>query len=155
VSETFVKAMANRKNDDEQAIERIIHRQFASLCWQEGGSGDWAQFASDFSPDALLYPAARPARAQTVDAFVERLSGMAGKSLHAFHETVLGTDISVFGNTAVALAACELTENETSISRGVEMLLLVKTAGEWKIVSQAWDMESPGQSIPAHLLNAD
>jgi hypothetical protein len=42
---------------------------------------------------------------------------------------------------AVAVAACEMTENDARVNRGVEMMLLIKTDSEWKIVAQAWDME--------------
>jgi hypothetical protein len=58
------------------------------------------------SPDATLHPAARPAKRQTVEAFVERMKGLAAIMLHSFKETVLGTDVHVFSNVAVALAAC-------------------------------------------------
>ena len=56
-------------------------------------------------------PAARPAQRQSVEAFVERTKGLAGTKLRSFHETVLGTEVRVFGNVAVALAACEMAEN--------------------------------------------
>jgi hypothetical protein len=36
---------------------------------------------------------------------------------------------------AVAVAACEMTENDTRVNRGVEMMLLIKDGGEWKIVA--------------------
>ena len=65
---------------------------------------------------------------------------------------MLGTEIHVFGNVAVALAVCEMTENGTEVNRSVEMLLLIKNAGVWQIVSQAWDRESPSQPIPVRLL---
>jgi hypothetical protein len=48
----------------------------------------------------------------------------------------------VFGNVAVAIAHCDMLENGTDVNRGVEMLLLVKDEGMWRIVSQAWDSES-------------
>jgi hypothetical protein len=31
------------------------------------------------------------------------------------------------------------------------MLLLVRDGGQWRIVSQAWDTESPSEPIPAFL----
>jgi ketosteroid isomerase-like protein len=65
---------------------------------------------------------------------------------------MLGAEIKVFGNVAVAMAACENTENGTTITRNVEALLLVKEDGAWKIVSQAWDTESETNPVPAHLL---
>jgi hypothetical protein len=145
--------MENAEHDDDRrAIEAIIERQFASLGWSPGRSADWQAFAADFFPDASLYPAARPARRQTVEAFVERMQGL-GTKLRSFKETVLGTEIHIFGSVAVALAGCEITENEADVSRGVEALLLVKDEGAWRIVAQAWDTEGDTKPIPRHLGN--
>lgn len=136
---------------DKQAIEAVIQRQFGSLSWMPGGSADWDTFMSDFLSVAPLYPATRPVKQQSVNAFVERLSGLAETKLRSFHEKVLGTEVHIFGNVAVALAGCETVENETEVSQGVEMLLLVRDAGQWKIAGQAWDGESEGVKVPAHL----
>jgi ketosteroid isomerase-like protein len=138
--------------NDRRAIAAIIDRQFASLGWSPVRPADWRAFAADFLPDASLYPAARPAGRQTVEAFVERMQGL-GTKLRSFKETVLGTEIHVFGNVAVALAGCEITENEADVSRGVEALLLIKDEGAWRIVSQAWDTEGEAKPIPEHLGN--
>jgi ketosteroid isomerase-like protein len=137
--------------EDVRAIEAIIARQFGSLNWNPGTEGDWETFASDFHPAAALFPAARPARRQTVKDFVARMKGLAGTTLRSFREEVLGTHVHVFGNVAVAVAACEITENDTEVNRGVEMLLLVRDEGQWRIVSQAWDAENPSKPIPAFL----
>jgi transposase InsO family protein len=142
----------NEHGDDVRAIEAVIARQFASLNWSPGTSADWEGFAADFFPEASLYPAARPAKRQTVEAFIQRMKSLAGAKLRSFEEVVLGTEIRVFGNVAVALAGCEITENGAEVTRGVEMLLLVKNAGAWQVVSQAWDTESPSQRIPVRLL---
>lgn len=139
-------------SDDRRAIEAIIQRQFASLNWRPGTSGDWQAFASDFHPDAALYPAACPARSQTVSAFIERMKGLSGGTLRSFGERVLGTDIHIFGNVAMAFAACEITENDEKTICGVEALLLVKDGGEWKIVAQSWDTERDGVTVPDDLL---
>jgi len=143
---------AEEHGDDVRAIERLIARQFGSLTWTPETSANWDAFAADFFPEASLYPAARPAQRQTVEAFVERMKGLAGTKLRSFHEVVLGTEVRVFGNVAVALAACEMTENDGQVSRGVEMLLLIKNEGVWRIVSQAWDTESPSKPIPGDLV---
>lgn len=134
------------------AIEELIARQFASLNWRPGQPADWDAFAADFFPEATLYPSARPARRQTVDEFVERMKGLVGTKLRSFHETALGTEIRIFGNVAVAVAACEVTENDSEKSRSVEMMLLVKEGGTWRIVSQAWDKETKGNQIPPSLI---
>ena len=143
---------ADEHGDDVQAIEAVIARQFASLSWTPGAPADWDRFVADFFPEASLYPAARPAKRQTVEAFIERMRGLEGTKLRSFEEAVLGTEIHVFGNVAVAVAVCEMTENGAEAHRGVEMLLLIKDAGAWQIVSQAWDTESPSKPIPMRLL---
>ena len=45
----------------------------------------------------------------------------------------------------------EMTKIDAEVSRGVEMLLLVKTDGAWRIAAQAWDAEGPLKPIPPHL----
>lgn len=140
------------RNDDVRAIEALIARQFASLNWKPGTSADWNGFAADFVPGASLYPSARPAKRQTVDEFLARMQGLVGTTLNSFHETVLGTEIRIFGNIATAVAACEMTENDTEANRGIEMLLLIKNEGRWQIVAQAWDTET-SKRIPEHLLH--
>ena len=122
---------------DVRAIEALVARQFTSLSWAPDRTAAWDDFTGDFFPDAALYPSARPARRQTVDAFVERMKGLVGTTLRSFDETVLGTEVRVFGNVAVALAACEMVENGSEVKRGVEMMLLVKDEGAWRIVAQA------------------
>ena len=144
---------ADEHGDDVRAIEALIARQFASLGWGPDTPAGWDAFAADFLPEASLYPAARPARRQTVQAFVERMRGLAGTKLRTFREAVLGTEVRVFGNVAVAVAACETTENGADVSRGVEMLLLVKDDGAWRIASQAWDTEGPSKQVPEHLVS--
>jgi len=65
---------------------------------------------------------------------------------------LLGSEIRVFGNVAIAAAGCEITENGANVSRSVEMLLLVKDQDAGKIVAQAWDTENPSKPIPRALL---
>jgi len=137
---------------DTEFIQHLVARQFNSLCWTPNNSADWKVFAADFAPWASLYPSARPARPQTVESFVERMKGLAETSLHTFFETPLGAVIHVFGNSAIAATGYEMTENGTKVSRGVEMMLLIKDENGWKIVAQAWDTEkSAGLHIPNDL----
>jgi ketosteroid isomerase-like protein len=138
--------------NDIRAIEALIARQFASVCWGPGRPADWGAFAADFFPDAALYPSARPVKRQTVEGFVERMKGLAGGSLRTFDERAAGAKVHVFGNVAVAMGVCEVRENGGAPKRGVEALLLVKDEGRWRIVAQAWDMEAEAKPIPAGLL---
>lgn len=138
--------------DDVTEIRALIARQFASLSWTPEAPANWNGFAEDFIAGAPLYPAARPAAPQTVPAFLDRMKGLAGSSLRSLQESVLGAEILVYGNVAVAVAPCELLENGTETSRNVEMLLLVKSGGRWRIAAQAWDKESAADPIPARWL---
>jgi hypothetical protein len=144
---------ADEHGDDVRAIEALVARQFASLSWGPDKPAGWEVFAADFLPEASLYPAARPAKRQAVQAFVERMRGLAETKLRTFEEAVLGIEVRVFGNVAVAVAACETTENKADVNRGVEMLLLVKDEGAWWIASQAWDTEGPSRQVPEHLVS--
>lgn len=137
---------------DLRAIRDIIDRQFASLSWSVGGGPDTAMFKSDFLPGAPLYPSARPVSVKSLDEFTERMGELARTTLTSLHERVIGTQILIFGNVAVAAAACENTENEGEVNRNVEMLLLVKSAGHWKVAAQAWDKETSSTPIPDELL---
>ena len=80
------------------------------------------------------------------------MKGVAGSKLHTFHEKLLAPKLRVFGNVAVAAAGCEITENGDTKNRSVEMLLLVKGQGLWKIAAQAWDAEAPSKPMPPALL---
>jgi hypothetical protein len=139
--------------DDVKAIRAIIDRQFASLAWSSTQEADWPTFAGDFHGGAALYPSARPLTVSTVESFVQRMQGLAQTTLRTFKERTLGAEIRVFGNVAVAMAACELTENGEKVSRGVEAMLLVKDAGRWQIVAQGWDTEKTDNPIPPAFLS--
>jgi ketosteroid isomerase-like protein len=138
-------------DDDVRAIEALITRQFARLTWREGAGGDWNAFSADFLADAQLFPAARPARPQSVNAFVERMQGLAATKLRSLHQRLAGREIRVFGNIAVAAAVNEMTENDAGKTRAVEMLLLVKDNGAWRIAAQAWDSEALSKPIAPEL----
>jgi len=137
-----------------QAIGALIERQFASMSWQVDGRPDWVAFTNDFVPGAQLFPSARPLKVQSLSAFADRMDALVGTTLRSLHEVVLGTKIEVFGNVAVAVVACENNENETDINRVVEMMLLVKDQGTWKIAAQAWDNEREDNPIPTAIAEA-
>jgi hypothetical protein len=139
---------------DDEAIRAIVERQFESLNWNPTTPANWAAFLEDFLPGASLYPAARPAKSQKPEEFVERMKGLATTKLRSFKEAPLGCKIRIFGSIVVAVAVCQLTENESQVTRGIEMMLLVKTDSRWQIVSQAWDTEGESKPIPADLLDS-
>ena len=139
-------------DDDVSAIRALVTDQFRCLAWKPGTNADWSAFATGFLSGATLFPAARPVKSQTVDQFVDRMEWLRAEgALVSFEETPLGCDVRVYGNVAVALAACEMLENGTTITRDVSAFLLVRESAAWRIAAQAWDMETESQRIPADL----
>ncbi len=136
---------------DENAIRALIGAHFQGLKWTPTTRADWEKFATDFLPDASLFPAARPARAKTLDAFIGRMNGLAQGSLRSFEEHTLGMQVLVFGNVAVVMAASEMMENGTEVNHDVSGYLLVKDEGEWRIAAHAWDQASEQMPVPEHL----
>ena len=136
---------------DEDAIRALIGAHFEGLKWTPSTQPDWDTFSADFLPDALLCGAARPAQARTLDAFIERMNGVAEGSLRTFEEHTLGMQILMFGNVAVVLAASEMLENETEVNHDVSGYLLVKNEGEWRIAAHAWDQATDQMPVPDQL----
>lgn len=145
---------ATAVNADTQAIKTLIGAHFEGLRWAPGTSPDWETFASDFLPDASLIPAARPARRQTLDAFIARMNGVAQSTLRSFEESTLGMQVLVFGNVAVVFAASRMLENGTEVNHDVSGYLLVKSDGRWRIAAHAWDHASEHNPLPESLRHA-
>jgi ketosteroid isomerase-like protein len=135
-------------NEDLQAIQRLIGEHFGALRWNPGGRADWERFSADFIPDASLFPAARPVRRQTLDAFISRMDGVAKGALRSFEEKTLGMQVLVFGNIAVVLAASEMLENGKDVNHDVSGYVLVKDEGKWRIAAHAWDKAGTDKPVP-------
>lgn len=142
------------QSDDMPAIRALIGAHFQGLRWSASTSPDWNTFRSDFLPDASLFGAARPVRRQTLDAFIERMKGVAQGTLRSFEEKTLGMQVLVFGDVAVVLAASWMLENGTEVNHDVSGYLLVKNEGAWRIAAHAWDHATDQSPVPEHLRHA-
>ena len=136
---------------DEEAIRSLILDHFRGMKWDEEAKPDWDAFASDFHPAAILVPAARPASPKSVDAFVDRMNGVAGTVLDSFEEWTLGMRILRFGNIAVVMAASEMLENREETNHDISGYLLIKDEGRWQIIAHAWDKATPDAPLPEEL----
>lgn len=149
-------AMEDNTSGDAQDISAIrkVMRQELSLAWEAEAPPDWELFEGTFLPLAALFPAARPVKAQTLGQFVERMKQLRETAqLTSFHVKPLGCEVLVFGNVAVAFAACELLENESNTTREVNATILVRENDKWLIAAQAWDVENGTRQIPTYLDN--
>jgi hypothetical protein len=136
---------------DEAEITLLIKNHFEGMGWTRDIQPDWGRFSSDFLAGASLFPAARPVQIRTLEAFVERMKGIAAGALHTFEEHTLGMQILAFGNIAVALAASEMLENGTETNHDISAYLLVKNDGKWLIAAHAWDKATAERPVPDYL----
>ena len=142
--------MTSAQDDDLRQIEALVGAHFDALRWKPGTRPDWDRFSADFHPEASLFAAARPVRRQTLEAFIQRMNGVAEK-LHSFEERTTGMQVLHFGNVAVALAASEMLENESEVNRDVSAYLLLKDGGAWRIAAHAWDKATAERPVPKAL----
>ena len=127
--------------EDEAAIRDLIASQFDAITWAPGSRADWRTVYRGFAHGAQLWPARRPPVPQSALDFTTRLQRLRDEgAMDSFTETGVGCKVWVFGNMAVAIAGCEMTENGSSITRDVSGFLLVKRDDGWRIAAQAWDM---------------
>jgi hypothetical protein len=137
--------------NDDDAIRVLVGEHFEAMKWKPGADPDWDRFRRDFLPDALLFGAARPVQARTVDGFVERMETIARKNLETFEEHTHGMKILRFGNVAVVLAMSEMLENDSEVNHDISGYLLVKSEGRWSIAAHAWDQASDDNPAPDDL----
>jgi hypothetical protein len=138
---------------DAEAIEAIIRGMFSAIQWDEARAPDWEAFGQALRPTAVILPSARPAAEVALDAFTRRMKGLRdGGMLKTFDETILGVDVQAFGNVAVARAAYATDINGKPDGRGLNVFLLVKSAGAWTIAALAWDNETEAAPLPADLV---
>jgi hypothetical protein len=136
---------------DEEEIRALIGNHFEAMRWDPGSDPDWDRFRDDFLPSAVLFGAARPVQARTVEGFIERMETVARKNLHTFEEHTHGMKILRFGNVAVVLAMSEMLENGSEVNHDLSGYLLVKSEGRWSIAAHAWDQASDEKPVPDDL----
>lgn len=136
--------------DNKDAILAMIRSLYEALNWGPDKAPGWDAFKACFHETARLYPSARPMEALSVDAFVERMDAQRQSgNLASFSETMLGEDVLVFGNVAVAFSAYETLMNDGDTSRGLNAFHLAHDGNEWKVLSLAWDNESADLPLPS------
>ena len=111
--------IARRRCSRDRSSHCSAVRKLALGAWEHRGS-----FGRRRSQPILLSRTHRSTlqhahlSARTVEAFIGRMKGLAEQKPWSFHETLLGSEVRVFGNVAVAVAACEMTENGDKANLG-------------------------------------
>ena len=134
-----IRRRAAAMTSDELQIRELIHRQCGDISCAVDTPLDWLTCSRDFFDGALVFQAHRP-----VDAIpVEHLSTRMGElrdCTDAAHrrERVTHVEVLIFERVAVALAGCQLLDDERDVTCDVNAFLLIKDQGRWLIASQAW-----------------
>lgn len=136
---------------DDEEIRELIGDHFEPMRWDQESAPDWDRFRADFLEGAILWGAARPVQARTLEEFIDRMETVARRNLHSFEEHTRGIKIMRFGNIAVVLAMSELTENGTEQNHDISGYLVVKSEGRWSIAAHAWDQASEDAPVPDDL----
>ena len=142
---------------DRDDIAKLIATQFRSLCWTEDTLSDTQALTDAYQQGAQLFASARPARAQTAEEFAKHMSALRQSGrISVFEEKGVGLHIWVTGNVAVAMAGCEMHENQKDVAEDISAFLLIKNPDGWAIAAQAWDiLPSISDAFAANGLDAD
>ena len=125
---------------DETAIRALIQGQFDSINWTPQQRADFRTVHRGFALDAQLWPARRPPAPQSALDFTTRLQKLRDEGMVSFTEKGVGCHVWIVGSVAVALAGCEMVENDSTTTRDISGFLLVKDDDAWRIAAQARDL---------------
>lgn len=140
-------------NEDKARIRAIIEEMFDAVSWSTTSSPDFAAFTKAVNENAVLVPAARPARFTNIGAFVAGMSEHhVSGAMTTFDERANKTVVNVFGDVAVAIGSFEARIDGGPVGRGANTFLLIRTESDWQIVAMAWDNESENKPLPADLI---
>jgi hypothetical protein len=125
---------------------------------------DWERMRSLFAPRAT-FRLTRWLRPDGVDEELREWSveefigaGRAAWGEDGFWEREVWSRTDRFGNLAHVLSTYEGRAGDPDsdpVTRGVNSFQLVRMAGRWWLVSTVWDIEAPGNGIPADMLPSE
>lgn len=145
--------MTDAYGDDVKAINTVIDGLFEAISWTPDRPADWQALAQSFHDDAVMIPSARPIATVDVRTFSDRMQAQRDSgALTSFEERVLHNTVHVMGNAASVANVYEGVANGGAPFRGVNMLLLSKEDGRWKVVAMTWAQETDDAPLPAALL---
>lgn len=139
---------------DVESIDAIVTALYDVISGP-AGERDWARFRTLFAPGATLVPASplpdgtAPLRALSADGYAERVGPFFAEN--PFYEVESARETARFGNVASLMSAYESRRDpsEEPFARGINAITLVSDQERWYVVSVAWDVDRPGNEIPA------
>lgn len=131
-------------SDDKANIHKTIDEFYNIISGISSDERDWNKFRSLFlSEESSLAPIRDTEnsvrKSFNVQSYIDRLSRFLSEN--DFFEYGLNYDISIFGSIAHVYSEYEAKrrkEDEDIIKKGITLVQLVNTGGEWKIHSILW-----------------
>jgi hypothetical protein len=84
--------------------------------------------------------------------FVDRMRGLAGTKLQSFAESALGIEFESSATSPLRWPVAKSQRTMPDVNRSVEMMLLVKDAGAWRIVGLGRGKSGESDSFRSHKL---
>lgn len=140
-----------------RAVNALIDGLYAAVTFEAGETPDWERARSFFLPEAVIVFAARvegTAQVMNLDGWVQDfVSFCEDRDLASkgFHETIVGREVSVYGNIAHAFVVFEPRVGpdwDSPTVPGTDAINLVRQDGRWWITSITTQFSSDTYPIP-------
>ncbi|HWK35950.1 hypothetical protein [Sphingomonas sp.] len=139
---------------DEAMIDATIRDLYAVISGP-AGARDWDKFNGLFLPEGRLVPVGdNGPTILTPQGYADRAGPRFLKE--GFFESEIARRVERYGNVAHIFSTYESRRaaGEAPFARGINSIQLVRTGGQWKILSITWQGESAAYPIPATYLPA-
>lgn len=146
---------------DVESIDAIMRAIYDVISGPAGQPRDWNRFRSLLAPGARLIPTGKgpdgkgSLRVWTPEEYI----AAAGPNLErdGFFEREIGRKLERYGNVVHLMSAYDskrTLSDPAPFARGVNSFQLFYDGTRWYVVTIYWEAETPGNPIPAALLNA-
>lgn len=130
-------------DNDLQAIQQLMRELYQSISFQRNQPPDWSTLRNCFWDKAQLIRAGLSGiEHYTMDRFSEWVEQARSNGLGSFLEEETDASTHMMGSLAHRASHYRATIEGGSIE-GVNSIQLLKSQGEWKIISLLWDVPAP------------
>jgi hypothetical protein len=145
-------AAAQPNAADLAGIDAAIRGVYEVISGPPGQKRDFDRMRTLFAPGATLKAIGpKGLRGGSLEDYISRNAAILEKE--GFTERELGRRVELWGGLASAWSAYDgRTADGSFHERGINSFQLVKVNGKWLVASILWQEETPGNPLPAELL---
>ncbi len=135
------------------AIQAVVEKTYAGFSVENGKLPDFIQLKSYFMPEARLgFVKNDTLILRPIDEYLAGMkAGLEAGNITRLKEWEIKGRTEHFGDIAHRISTYGVYVNTTDslAERGIISYQLVKTNGEWRVLSMIWDSETPTLQLPA------